>query len=116
MAWTIAIILAVVSLSTILLFISKSFDKTKHGMKVFLTMLTFGSLVLIAGIIRLIVLDKASSSMIDNLTLLSDTLLTITIVIFVFFMTYFFITYFIGIVRAIRDAKKEKVTNEWGDF
>jgi phosphotransferase system glucose/maltose/N-acetylglucosamine-specific IIC component len=48
--------------------------------------------------------------------LLSNTLLIITIVIFIFFIMYFFISYFIGISRAIKEARQDKKTDEWGEF
>lgn len=116
MAWTIAVVLAVVSLATVLLFLAKTFDKSKHAMKVFLIMLTFASLILISQVMNLIIKDKASSINFANLQTLSVTTLTLSIVVFLFFSMYFFVTYTKGIIVSLRNAKKDKITEQFGEI
>lgn len=115
MAWTVAVIIALLGVSSILLFLNKSFDKSKQGIKVLLTMLCLGSLIIVAQVSGLIIRDKASSTTLTNLTKLSNANLIICIVIFSFFLMYFIVTYLVGTFRAVRDAKKEKEDFAWDE-
>lgn len=113
MAWTVAVVIALLGISSLLVFLNKSFDKSKQGIKIFLTLFAFASIVLLAQVIKLIIQDKASASMQTNLALLSTSTLTLTIVLFSFFTMYFMITYLTGVFRAIRDSKQEKEELSW---
>lgn len=116
MAWTIAVILGIGFISSILVFLLKSFDKSKQAMKVFLFMLTLASLILLAQATNIIVDSKAGASLAPNLNLLSTSFLVITITSFSIFMMYFLVIYTRGIIIGMRDARKEKITNEFGDL
>ena len=111
MAWTIAVVIAVLGLSSILLFLNKSFDKSKFGIKTLLTMLCLGSLILLSGLVSAIVQDKSPSAGLSNLTKLTTSFTIITISIFSFFILYFFITYLTGTFRAVRDENQDKREN-----
>ena len=113
MAWTVAIILGLVGLSGILLFLNQSFEKSKQGIKVFLTMLCLASLVVIAQVIKLISADKASSTTQAAFSLLSTSTLILTVALFSFFFLYFMITYVVATFRAVKDSKKEKEELSW---
>jgi len=116
MAWTIAIVIAVLGLSFILLFLNNAFEKSKQGIKVFLVMLTLGTLVVLSQIIHLIVKDKATGDTLTHLSTLSVTTLTITITLLSFFTMFFLIFYTRGILRSIRDAKHREKTKDFGDI
>ena len=116
MAWTIAIIIATLGLGFLIAILNNSFEKNNHGIKVFLTMLTLSITVLISQIIKLIIEDKASAGNLANLQKLATTNLIITITILSVFTMYFLITYTIGIIKSMKDAKKNKITDVWGEI
>ena len=116
MAWTIAVVLATLGLSAILLFLNNVFEKNSQGIKILMISLTFGSLAILSQVIKLIIEDKATGDALTNLTLLATTSLIITIVLFSFFVAFFMIIYTRDLMRALRDSRKEKISQMFGDI
>lgn len=108
MAWALAISLASVSLSVILLVIAFMFDKENKGIKTLMLMMSVASLMLIAGIMDVIVNTYATGNELVNLSLMTYSSLIITITIFSFMLLYFFITYTRDYFKMLRDVKKRE--------
>lgn len=116
MAWTIAIVLAALGLSSLLLFLNNSFENSKQGMKIFLVSLTLAMLVVISQMIKLIVEAKASTSNLANLQSLATTTVIITTTVFFIMIGIILVMYTKGIVRNIKEAKEQKMTDTFGEL
>ena len=86
MAWTLAVVGGIVGLAFILVLLNNSFERSRQGMKVLLTMITFALLILLSQVIHLIIQDKAGSNITSNMQTLSVANLVVVVTLFSFFI------------------------------
>ena len=116
MAWTVVLVLTVLTLAVVHLILNKSLDSQKQGLKVFLTMIVFAVLILLAGIMKVIIGAKATGTQLTNLSILATTQLILTIAMFSFFLLYFLVSYTKGLFVAVKDSKSERSAMDWGEL
>lgn len=106
MAWTIAVTIAVVAISLVLLLVSYIFDKNSRGIKTLALMMAVAVLNVIAGVMGVIIEDNATGTALTHLRLLYISALVITITTFLILILYFFITYMKDYFEAMKHAKE----------
>lgn len=116
MAWTIAVIIGILSLAVITFLLSNSFTKERKSMKVLMIMITLGILIILSQSINLIIQNKATGDNLIALSSLAFSTLIITISLFSFFILFFFIMYMKNILKTMKNAKEKKVTEIWGEL
>ena len=108
MVWTLPVVIALVSLSVLFIFLAKVFNKDQKWIKVLFIMLSLGSCILIAQMLRIIVDANEIGTTLTNLQSMTTVALTISIVIFSFFVAYFLLSYTLYVIKGMKDAKKRR--------
>jgi len=108
MTWTLPIILSLICLASILMFLSKAFNKEQRWIKVLLIMFSLGTCILISQMMRIIIDVSETGTTLTNLQKMTTVSLTVSITLFSFFIAYFLISYTLYVITGLRDAKKKR--------
>ena len=108
MAWTLPVTIALISLSALLMFLSRVFDKEQRWIKTLLIMFSLGTCILVSQILRIIIDSNATGDVLTKLQTMTDVSLIISIVLFSFFLMYFLISYTIYVIKGLKESKKRR--------
>ena len=106
MAYTLPLTITLVCLSSIFLFLSKTFSQ--KSIKTLFVGLCLASTILISQSITIIAEQNAGSTNLTELKTIGTTATIITITLFSFFILYFMVIYLLEAFHRLRDVKKQK--------